>query len=69
MARLVPGMSRAHVLLAVGWPPLKYNADLNAPLWDYWATRSYSYQVFWDDKGRVDRIFGPPEARALVVAK
>jgi hypothetical protein len=68
-ARLLPGMTRAQVLLAVGWPPLSYNADLEAPLWKYWATRSYEYQIFWDDKGRVDRIFGTPEARALVAAE
>ncbi len=66
-ARLVPGMTREQVLLAVGWPPLSYNKDLQAPLWTYWANRSYSYQVFWDEQGRVDNIFGPPEARKLVV--
>jgi hypothetical protein len=67
-AKLLPGMTRAQVLMAVGWPPLSYNKDLDAPLWAYWATRSYTYQVFWDEKGRVDRIFGSPEARALVAA-
>jgi hypothetical protein len=69
-ARLLPGMSRAQVLLAVGWPPLSYNKKLEeSPTWDYYATRSYVYQIFWDDKGRVERIFGAPEARALVVAE
>jgi hypothetical protein len=68
-ARLLPGMTRAQVLLAVGWPPLSYNGDLEGPLWTYYANRSYTYQVFWDDKGRVDKIFGPPEARTLVVAE
>jgi hypothetical protein len=68
-AKLLPGMTRAQVLLAVGWPPLSYNKDLEAPAWEYWVTRSYVVQVVWDDKGRVERIFGSPEARALVAAE
>lgn len=67
-AKLLPGMTRAQVLLAVGWPPLSYNKDLEAPAWEYWVTRSYVVQVVWDEKGRVERIFGSPEARALVAA-
>jgi hypothetical protein len=68
-ARLLPGMNKAQVIMAVGYPPTSYNADMEAPLWQYWATGSYAYQVFWDDKGRVERIFGAPEARAMVVAE
>lgn len=67
-ARVVPGMTRAQVRMALGWPPLGYNATLDGPLWQYWVNRSYAYQVFWDEKGRVDRVFGPPQARAMVVA-
>ncbi len=68
-AKLLPGMNKAQVIMSVGYPPTSYNADMEAPLWQYWATGSYAYQVFWDDKGRVERIFGAPEARAMVVAE
>jgi hypothetical protein len=63
------GMTRAQVLMAVGYPIASYNPDLDAPLWRYWLDRSSEYQLFWGPDGRVERVFGAPAVRARVVAE
>jgi hypothetical protein len=64
--RLMRGMTREQVLMAVGYPITSYTPDLDAPLWRYWISRSGEYQVFWSDDGRLDKVFGPPDVRAQV---
>lgn len=64
--KVARGMTREQVLMAVGYPITSYTADLDAPLWRYWLSRSEEYQVFWNDAGRVERLFGTPEVRAKV---
>lgn len=64
--RLMRGMTREQVLMAVGYPITSYTPELDAPLWRYWISRSGEYQVFWTDDGRVDKVFGPPEVRTQV---
>jgi hypothetical protein len=66
-ARVTRGMTREQVLMAVGYPITSYTPELDAPLWRYWTSRSGEYQVFWTDDGRLDKVFGAPEVRALVV--
>ena len=66
-ARITRGMTREQVLMAVGYPIVSENPDLENPLWRYWTSRSAEYQVFWGEDGRVDKIFGAPATRALVV--
>jgi hypothetical protein len=65
-ARIARGMTRAQVLMAVGYPIASATPELNAPLWRYWTSRSAEFQVFWGDDGRVDRIFGAAATRALI---
>ena len=64
--KVMRGMTREQVLMALGYPVASYTANLDAPLWRYWFDRSSEYQVFWGEDGRVDRIFGSPEVRAKV---
>lgn len=64
--KVMRGMSRAQVLMAIGYPIASYNPDLDAPLWRYWLDRSTEVQVFWGPDGRVDRVFGSPAARARI---
>jgi hypothetical protein len=64
--RIARGMTRAQVLMAVGYPIASATPELDAPLWRYWASSSAEYQVFWSEDGRVERIFGAPETRALI---
>ena len=66
-ARIMRGMTREQVLMAVGYPIVSENPSLDSPLWRYWTSRSAEYQVFWGEDGRVDKIFGAPATRALVV--
>jgi len=67
--RVMRGMTREQVLMAVGYPPAYYTPDLEAPLWRYWADSSSEYQLFWGANGRVDQVFGPPKVRERVVAE
>ena len=64
--KVMRGMTREQVVMAVGYPITSYNAEFDVPLWRYWLSRSAEYQVFWGENGRVDRIFGAPEVRAKV---
>ena len=65
--RITRGMTRQQVLMAVGYPIASATPELDEALWRYWTSRSAEYQVLWGDDGRVDKIFGAPETRALVV--
>jgi hypothetical protein len=64
--RVMRGMTREQVLMAIGYPITSYTAQLDAHLWRYWISRSGEYQVFWSDDGRVEKVFGPPDVRAQV---
>lgn len=64
--KVMRGMTREQVLMALGYPISSYNADLEQPIWRYWLNRSAEFQVFWADNGTVDRVFGSPEVRAQV---
>jgi hypothetical protein len=35
-------------------------------LWRFWVDSSSEFQVFWDEHGKVERIFGSPEVRKIV---
>jgi len=65
-ARVTRGMTRAQVLMAVGYPIASATPDLDAPVWRYWTSRSAEYQVYWGADGRVESIFGAPATRALI---
>jgi hypothetical protein len=65
-SRVMRGMTREQVLMALGYPPAHYTPDLEAPLWKYWADSGSEFQVFWGNDGRVDQIFGTPAVRARV---
>ncbi|MEQ1806630.1 MAG: hypothetical protein ABL900_14740 [Burkholderiaceae bacterium] len=65
-SRISRGMTRAQVLMALGYPIASATPDLDAPLWRYWTSSSAEYQVFWGEDGRVDKIFGAAATRALV---
>ncbi len=61
LGRVLPGMDREQVLVAVGYPPTHQTLTLEAPVWHFWTTRTSRYQVIWDADGRVkDVTAGPP---------
>jgi hypothetical protein len=67
--KVMRGMTRPQVLMALGYPISSYTPNLDVPLWRYWLDRSSEYQLFWGPDGRVERVFGAPAVRARVVAE
>lgn len=55
-ARLLVGMTKEQVLMAVGYPVTSENPSLDARFWRYWIATNDEYQVIWDDQGRVTAI-------------
>lgn len=66
-ARIMPGMTREQVLMAVGYPVSSENPNLDAKTWRFWLSSFAEFQVNFDDKGRVKDIATDPATRNLVV--
>jgi hypothetical protein len=64
--KVMRGMTREQVAMAVGWPSATSTPSLDAVLWRYWIDSGSEFQVFWDERGLVDRIFGSPEVRKVI---
>jgi hypothetical protein len=43
-----PGMTRAQVLMAIGYPPAHETPSLESPQWNYWRNRWERFFVFFD---------------------
>jgi hypothetical protein len=56
--RVIPGMTRDQVILAVGYPPTHKTPSLDASVWNLWASRAGRYEVHWNSKGTVENIVG-----------
>lgn len=67
-AKVLPGMTREQVLMAVGYPISSENPDLDAKVWRLWLSSFAEFQVIFDDKGRVKEIQTDPATKNLVVA-
>jgi hypothetical protein len=50
-----PGMTKAEVLMAIGYPPAHRTASTESPIWTYWRNRWETYVVYFDGD-KVDRI-------------
>ena len=50
-----PGMTKAEVLLTLGYPPAHRTASLESPIWTYWRNRWDTFTVYFDGD-KVDRI-------------
>lgn len=56
LGKVIPGMTREQVIVAVGFPPTHKTPSLDSPVWNYWTTRTLTYQVVWSDKGVVTHV-------------
>lgn len=65
-ARVRPGMTRAQVLMAVGYPVSSENPNLDAKIWRYWLSSFAEFQVVFDGD-RVKEIVTDAQTRNLVV--
>jgi hypothetical protein len=66
--KVMPGMTREQVLMAVGYPVAGENPSLDAPTWRYWRDSWSEYQVNFDEKGLVKTVLGDPVALSRVLA-
>ncbi len=67
-ARLVRGMNREQVLMAVGYPVYDENPSLESNTWRYWLSSFEEFDAIFDDKGVLTAIQAEPEVRRKVVA-
>lgn len=68
-ARVMKGMTKEQVLMAVGYPVSSENPSLDAGVWRYWLSSFAEFQVNWDEQGRVKDIVTDASTRNLVVAE
>ncbi len=68
--RVMKGMNKEQVVMALGYPLTSDNKSLDEPIWRYRATTDFDeYQVSWDEQGSVTAIHGLPEILEMVVFK
>lgn len=65
--RLMRGMERKQVLMAVGWPTLRNTPNVEDPVWTFPAANGYTYKVIFDENWRVKAIDASEETKALVM--
>ena len=66
-SRLVPGMTREQVIMAVGYPVSSENPHLDAKTWRFWLSSFAEFQVVFGPDQRVREITTDPQTRNLVV--
>lgn len=66
--KLLRGMTREQVIMAVGHPQTNENPNLNGPYWRYWWSSFGPYYVYWA-KGKVSKIDGHSETVGYMTYK
>lgn len=66
--KLVKGMSREQVIIAVGHPQTNENPRLEGPYWRYWWSSFGPYYVYWSGN-KVSKIDGHSETIASMTYK
>lgn len=66
--KVMPGMTREQVLMAIGYPVASENPSLDAPVWRYWRDSWSEFQVSFDDKGLVKTVVGDPVTLSRMLA-
>ena len=56
--KVIPGMTREQVIIAVGYPPTHKTESLDAKVWNHWQSRAGRFEVHWSGKGTVENISG-----------
>jgi len=65
--RVMKGMTREQVLMAVGYPVSSENPRLDGKLWRFWLSSFAEFQVKFGDDGRVSDISTDDMTRNVVV--
>jgi len=66
-ARLLRGMTREQVLMAVGYPVSSENAHLDDQIWRFWLSSFAEFRVRFDDQQRVSDVEADPDTRDKVL--
>ena len=66
-ARVMPGMTREQVLMAVGYPVSSENPQLDSKIWRFWLSSFAEFQVLFGGDDRVREITTDAQTRNLVV--
>ncbi|BEP70131.1 MULTISPECIES: outer membrane protein assembly factor BamE [Variovorax] len=66
--KVMPGMTREQVLMALGYPVASENPSLDAPVWRYWRDSWSEFQVNFDAQGLVKDVAGNAVALSRVLA-
>ena len=66
--KLVKGMTRDQVIMAVGYPQTSEKLPLDGPHWRYWWSGFSPYYVYWS-RDKVSRIDGQGEVVGNVIYK
>lgn len=66
--KLVKGMTREQVIMAVGYPQSSEKLPLDGPHWRYWWSGFSPYYVYWS-RDKVSRIDGQGEVVGNVIYK
>lgn len=59
-AKVKPGMSKAQVLMSLGYPSKKETPQLDASVWHYWTLQDddHTIQLHFDDNGLLTKLTG-----------
>jgi hypothetical protein len=66
-AKLVKGMTRAQVIMSVGYPVSTENPNLDARVWKFWLGSFDEFDVTFDDDSRVIAVDATGEVKAKVL--
>ena len=66
--KVMPGMTREQVLMAIGYPVASENPSLDASVWRYWRDSWSEFQVNFDAQGLVKDVAGNAVALSRVLA-
>lgn len=54
--KVFKGMTKAGVILAIGYPPVHKTPTTDAKRWKYWTNRFNTFDVIFDKSGKVKKI-------------
>ncbi len=56
--KVIPGMTREQVIIAVSYPPTHRTPTLDSPVWHHWQSRAGRFEIRWDEHGKVREVVG-----------
>ena len=56
--KVIEGMTREQVIIAVGYPPTHQTRTLDANVWNHWFNRFSRFEVHWSEQGTVTKVVG-----------